>query len=260
MAKTKETKNTSSTRKTTTSTKKPAAKGTVTCKKCGKTMNKGVKFCPSCGAAMTSTSRAAKSPSSRTAKTPAKSTASAKQIQEYKTFGGWLLAIYWTEIIGGILTLVLMVVPVLSALAASSMYLGRYVTRYVYGSGWMISTVISIAITCVATVCYIRSAIQMKARNPRFFDIFVFGALITLAGSIVSSLSSIGGFYWVGGFIFTIILGAISFAVGVAIAIMYFQKSVRVKVYFGGRPLHDSRFWNIIKSLPDFIISEKPLW
>jgi predicted amidophosphoribosyltransferase len=37
---------------------------------------------------------------------------------------------------------------------------------------------------------------------------------------------------------------------------MYFSKSVRVNVYFSGRPLHSSQYWPWIKMLPSFIISE----
>jgi len=175
--------------------------------------------------------------------------------QDYKTFGGWLLAIYWCEIIGGILSIIMALTGFLSVLAASSTYVVFGVRYGGIGTAYIISLLISLASSVAATVFYIRSAFQMKARDSRFFDTIVMGMLISFGGSIVSSL-----FTGIGSFIGSIIWGVIGFAIGLGITIMYFQRSVRVKVYFSGRPLHDSRYWDKIENLPDFIISEKPLF
>jgi len=231
----------------------------ASCKKCGKSITKGVKFCPSCGAAVGS-AKATKS-SAKPARQTGTSAPSASQNRDYKTFGGWLLVFYWCAIIGGILWVVTSLAGLLAVISTRTAYAGVYsiLGRYGYGgytSRYFISALVNIASAGIASLLFIRSVIQMKARDSRFFDTLTLGMLISCGGSVVASLLSSG----VTGFISSIIFTAIGFAIGMALTIMYFQRSVRVKVYFGGRPLHDSKYWDKIARLPDFIISEKPLW
>jgi hypothetical protein len=167
--------------------------------------------------------------------------------QDYTVFGGWLLVFYWCAIIGGALTLLIMGLPALIGIVASFMIYG-----FIYGIG----TSVLIASLCVAAIFFVKSAIEMKARKPQFFDTLVLGLLINVGGGIVSSLLTIRSAYGVGSFISSTIGSIIGFAVGACLVIMYYSKSVRVKVYFSGRPVQSSRYWNWIKLLPPFIISE----
>jgi len=206
--------------------------------------------------------RAAKSP----AKAAAKKTAGGSQNKDFKTLGGFLLACYWISIIGGVLLVLSLVPTVLLLIGAGFAYesagmLPVY-TRlsFAYGPIYTAGALVSMVSVIIMAVFFIIAAFQLKARNSAFFDTIVLGMLISLAGSIVSSLLMIRGAYGAAGFISSIIWGAIGFAISMGLAIMYFSKSVRVKVYFSGRPLHASRHWGIIKRLPNFIISEKPLW
>jgi len=188
---------------------------------------------------------------------PAKKTASGNQ--DYKNFGGWLLVWYWLLIIGGILGIITTAWVGLYGLYASYQlrYLYAYSSLYSsrigigFGPAYIIGILVRIATWAIAAVFWIRSARQMKARQPRFFDTFMLGTLIFLGGSIVSSL-----FYGVVSFISSLFLGVIFTAIGLGLVIMYFSKSVRVKVYFSGRPLHKSKWWDRIKKLPEFIIGE----
>ena len=166
--------------------------------------------------------------------------------QQYKVFGGWLLVCYWCLIIGGVLTLLTMALPALLVIAVS------FLTGFVYAIGKLIS----IASTCVAAVFYIKSAMEMKARKPQFFDTFLYGAVISLGGGVLSGLLTIRSAYGIGSFIGTTIGSVIGLAIGLCLSVMYFSKSVRVNVYFEGRPLQKSRYWNWIKILPEFIISD----
>jgi len=237
------------------------------CVKCGESIGKGVKFCPSCGAAVGTAPKASKSSASKTAgkgeKQTAKSSASEIQNKDYEVFGGWLLFFYWGSIIGGVFLVIGLLLGLMGTITAAAAY--RAASAYAeilgysgyraIGATYIISALVSIASSAVAMVFYIRAAIQMKARNSRFFDTYVMAAVISFGGSIISSL-----FTGIGSFIGSIIWGVIGFAIGISLVIMYFQKSVRVKVYFSGRPLHDSKYWDKIERLPDFITSEKPLW
>ena len=160
--------------------------------------------------------------------------------QQYSSFGGWLMVWYWCLIIGGVLTLLGMALPALIAIFA----------------GFRISSLVSIASVCVSAVFYIKCATQMKARNPKFFDTFLFGMVINVGGGIVASLLSIRSAVGVGAFLGSTIGSVIGTAIGLCLTIMYFSKSVRVGVYFEGRPLQHSQYWNWIKILPEFIISD----
>jgi len=166
-----------------------------------------------------------------------------------KDFGGWLLFFYWGSIIGGILLVIELLLGLLGTITAAS---AAEILGYSGYTTYIISALVSLASSAVAMVFYIRAAIQMKARNSRFFDTYVIAAVISFGGSIISSL-----FTGIGSFIGSIIGGAIGFAISISLVIMYFQKSVRVKVYFSGRPLHDSKYWDKIERLPRFIISGK---
>jgi len=166
--------------------------------------------------------------------------------QDYQNFGGWLQVWYWCLIIGGVFTLIGMVIPALFSIVAS------FIVGFIYALG----VLISVGATCVSAVFNIRAASQLKARKPQFFDTFMFGMIISLGGSIISSLLQIRSASGVGSFIGTTIGGVIGVGIGVCLCVMYFSKSVRVNVFFGGRPLKNSIFWSWIKILPEFIISD----
>ena len=165
--------------------------------------------------------------------------------QDYTVFGGWLLVWYWGLIIGGIIILLSMVLPALISIGLS----------FWIGAVYFVGVLVSILSVCVAAVLNIKVALQLKARNPRFFDTLVLSMLIALVGNIVSSILMIRGIYGLGSFIGSLIGSIIGVAVGLGLCIMYFSKSVRVKTYFSGRPLQNSRYWKWIQRLPDFIIS-----
>ena len=166
--------------------------------------------------------------------------------QDYTSFGGWLLVWYWCLIIGGILTLIGMVLPALISIATS------FLVGIVYAAG----VLVSIVSVCIAAVFYIKAAIQMKARNPMFFDTLLLGMFIFLCGGIISGLFMIRSAYGLGGFIGSTIGSVVGFAIGLCLCIMYLSKSVRVNTYFNGRPPQNSRYWDWIRILPDFIISD----
>ena len=166
--------------------------------------------------------------------------------QDYTVFGGWLLAWYWCLIIGGVILLLSMVIPALISIAAS----------FLLGVVYAVGVLVSVVSVCISAVFEIRAAIQLKARNPKFFDTFVLGLLISLGGGIVSNILTITSAYGVGRFVSSTIGSVIGVAIGLCLCIMYFSKSVRVNTYFSGRPLKSSQYWNWIKILPNFIISE----
>ena len=168
------------------------------------------------------------------------------QNQDYSVFGGWMLVWYWGLIVGGILLLLSMVLPALFSIAASIMI----------GIVYLLGILINIASVCVSAVFEIKAALQMKARNPQFFDTFVLGMLISLGGGIISSLLRISSVFGIGSLISSAVSSIVATAVSLSLCTMYFSKSVRVKVYFSGRPLQSSKYWNWIRMLPDFIISE----
>ena len=168
------------------------------------------------------------------------------QNQDYSVFGGWLLVWYWSLIAGGIIILLSMVLPALFSIAASILI------GIVYLSG----VLINIASVCVSAVFEIKAAMQMKAQNPQFFDTLVLGMLISLGGGIVSNFLRISSVFGIGSLLTSSVSSIIGTAVSLCLCIMYFSKSVRVKVYFSGRPLHSSRYWNWIKILPGSITSE----
>ena len=165
--------------------------------------------------------------------------------QNYTIFGGWLLVWYWGLIVGGILILLSMVLPALLSIA----------TSFLIGILYTIGVFVSIISVCISAVFEIKAAIQMKARDPKFFDTLVLGMLISLGGGIISSLLSIRSAYGVGSFIGSTIGSVIGVAISLCICIMYFSKSVRVNTYFNGRPLQNSQYWKWIQLLPGFIIS-----
>jgi hypothetical protein len=167
--------------------------------------------------------------------------------QDYTVFGGWLLVFYWCAIISGALTLLLMGLPALIGITASFM---------IYGLVYGIGTSVLIVSICIAAAFFVKSAIEMKARKPQFFDTLMLALLINIGGGIVSGLLTIRSAYGIGSFISSTIGSIIGFAIGACLVIMYYSKSVRVKVYFSGRPVQSSRYWNWIKLLPPFIISE----
>ena len=168
------------------------------------------------------------------------------QNQNYTTFGGWLMVWYWCLIVGGVLLLLTMIIPALISIVAS------FLIGIVYFAGVMVS----IVAVCVSAVLDIKAATQMKARKPQFFDTLLLGMLISLGGGILSNLLMIRSTFGVGRFIGSTIGSVIGVAVGLCLCIMYFSKSVRVNTYFDGRPLRDSRYWNWIALLPEFIISD----
>ena len=153
---------------------------------------------------------------------------------------------YWVLIVGGILILLSMVIPALITIAAS----------FLIGIVYAVGILVSIASVCVSAVLEIKTAIQLKARKSQFFDILLLAVVVSLVGGILSNLLTIRGVYGVGRFIGSTIGSIVGAAIGLCLCIMYFSKSVRVYVYFGNRPLQDSRYWNWIKLLPQFIISD----
>jgi hypothetical protein len=165
---------------------------------------------------------------------------------EYKRLGGILLAFYWCSIIGGGLYLLVMALPALIGITLS------FLLGPLYGFG----IIVRIGATLVSVIFLIRSAMQLKARNPQCFDTFIQSFIILLCGEVLSDLLTIRGAYGIGGFISSTIFNLIFFALAVCINIMYYSKSVRVKVYFDCRPVHISRYWNWIKLLPEFITSD----
>ena len=168
------------------------------------------------------------------------------QSQDYTVFGGWLLVWYWCLIVGGVLTLLSMAIPALFSIAAS----------FLVGIIYAVGLLISIASVCVTAALNIKAATELKARKPQFFDTILRSTVISFCGGVLASLFQIRSAYGVGGFISSTIGSIIGTALGLCICIMYFSKSVRVNVYFGGRPLQSSQYWDWIKILPTFIISE----
>ena len=164
--------------------------------------------------------------------------------QDYTVFGGWLLVWYWSLLIGGILMLIMMVLPALLTIATS------FLIGFIYALGILVS----IASACISALFDIQAALQLKARNPKFFDTLVMGSLISFGGGIVSDILKIRRFSG----IFRVLSSTVGSAVGVAISlcicIMYFSKSVRVQTYFEGRPLEESQYWTWIQMLPSSII------
>jgi hypothetical protein len=165
---------------------------------------------------------------------------------EYKKLGGILLAFYWCSIIGGGLYLLVMALPALIGISVS------FLLGFLYGVG----VIVSFGAALLSVVFLIRSAIQLKARNPQCFDTFIQSFLILFCGEILSDLLKIRGVYGVGSFISSTIFSIIFFTIAMCINIMYYSKSVRVKVYFDCRPVHLSRYWNWIKLLPEFVTSD----
>ena len=168
------------------------------------------------------------------------------QNQDYTKLGGWLLALYWCLIAGGILMLLSMVLPALLSIAAS----------FVVGIVFAIGTLVSVVAVCISAALSIKAATQLKARNTQFFDTLLLGTFVSVGGSIASSLLMIRSAYGIGRFIGSTISSIIGMAIGLCICIMYFSKSVRVKTYFNCWPVHNSQYWNWIKILPEFIISD----
>ena len=163
--------------------------------------------------------------------------------QDYTVFGGWLLVWYWGLIIGGAIILLSTALPALITIVAS------FLIGFVYAIGILVS-VVSV---CISAVLEIQSAIQLKARNSKFFDTFMLGVLISVGGSIISSILTIRSVSGISRFIGSTVGSVISAAICLCLCIMYFSKSVRVSVYFESRPLQNSQFWSLIKLLPDFI-------
>jgi len=166
--------------------------------------------------------------------------------QDYTNLGGWLLVWYWCLIIGGVLILLGMALPALISVAAS----------FLVGIVYTVGVLVSIVSVCISAVLDIKAATQLKARNPQFFDTLLHGMLISLGGGIISKLLMIRSAYGMGSFIGSTIGSFFSVAISLCLCIMYFSKSVRVNIYFNGRPLQSSRYWNWIKVLPSFIISD----
>ena len=167
--------------------------------------------------------------------------------QDYNVFGGWLLVWYLILIIGSSINLLASGLAGLIALGVS----------FIVGPLFGIGSLINIAATIAFAIFAIITAIQMKARNRQFFDNFIMGFLIITVGNILSSLLQIRSAFGVGNFIGTLVGILIGAAIGLGLYIMYLSKSERVKVYFGGRPLESSKYWNWIRLLPNFIISEE---
>lgn len=168
------------------------------------------------------------------------------QNQNYTNLGGVLLAWYWCLIVGGVLSLISMAIPALISIAAS----------FIIGVVYAIGALVTIVTVCVSAVFNIKAAQQLKARNPQFFDTFVMGMFISIGGGIVANLLQIRGAYSISSFVTGTISSIIGVTISLCICVMYFSKSVRAKTYFGGYPLHNSQYWNWIKLLPDFIISD----
>ena len=166
--------------------------------------------------------------------------------QDYTVLGGWLLVWYWSLMVGGILMLLMMVLPALLTIVSS------FLIGFIYALGILVS----IAASCVSALFDIQAALQIKARNPKFFDTLVMGMFISFAGDIASSILKIRRFSG----IFRVFSNAIGSAIGIAISlcicIMYFSKSVRVETYFEGRPIRESAYWNWISMLPGSITGE----
>lgn len=166
--------------------------------------------------------------------------------QDYNQFGGWLMVWYWCLIIGNAFTILGMVLPALIGIA------GAFLVGIVY----LLGSLVSIAATVCAAIMFIQAALQLKARNPKFFDTYLLGLFISVGGSIVSNLLSIRSVGGVGSFIGTLIASVIGLAIGLVLSIMYFSKSKRVAVYFNGRPLQQSKYWGWINLLPGTITSD----
>ena len=166
--------------------------------------------------------------------------------QDYTNFGGWLLVWYWCLIVGGVLMVLNMVLPALLAIAAS----------FLIGPVYAVGSLVSIASICVSAIFEIKAAIQLKARDARFFDTFLLGAFISLGGGIISNLLMIRGAFGAVGFVSSAIGSIVGAAIGLGLCIMYFSKSARVYTYFSGRPVQYSQHWSWIQKLPAFIISD----
>jgi len=138
------------------------------------------------------------------------------------------------------------VLPALIGLAAS----------FLFGPMRAIGMLVNLGADCIVAVLFIKSARELKARKPQFFDTLVLALVINVVGYILYSLFNLRGVSGVIGLITSTIVLSIALAISLCIYIMYYSKSVRVKVYFDGRPVHNSKYWNWIKLLPAFIISE----
>ena len=165
---------------------------------------------------------------------------------DYDSFGGWLMVWYWCLIVGGAMMILF------TGLPALIWFFGSFVNGFMFAVG----TLVSLASVVASAVFDIKAALQLKARNPKFFDTFLHGVLISIGGTILSSLFQINGIAGVGSFIGSTIASLFGLAISLCLCLMYFSKSVRVLTYFGGRPVQRSRYWHLIKLLPPFVISD----
>lgn len=108
-----------------------------------------------------------------------------------------------------------------------------------------------------AIVCFKTSA-TIKKKSPQILDTllkFLFIALSLSLGSIVLDVL----YNWTpnASNIFSLVWGILSpliyFAVSSGLVVAYFARSERAELWFSQNLVHNSKYWGIIKSLPEFI-------
>ncbi len=168
---------------------------------------------------------------------------------EYGRLDGFLSVIYWLSIVGGGLLILI------GALAV----LGAVPFLLVGGIMYVVGILVDAAALIGGGVLYFMAAKQLKEVNPQFFDTYVLTMLLIAGGSVLSSVFLTLSWWGTGNLISTIIWQAISLVVSFCLSVMYLSKSERVRVFFGDRPLPQSKYWSIIQQLPTFLTDATPV-
>lgn len=160
---------------------------------------------------------------------------------DYKVFGGWLQVFY----IGGLVSSILVLLTSLFSFIGSIAIL---FFSFRYG----ISQIVSLVGTVAGAVIMFRAISQMKNGNYAFYDTYVLYYLVLAGTNIISDVINLS--------VSGIVISVLSAAIGLCLYTMYFSKSVRCGVYYDGkRPVNNSRYSNILRQLPAFIISDEPI-
>ncbi len=124
--------------------------------------------------------------------------------------------VWWIVLVGTILSglgLLIGLVGFLGVLAlvgTTTSYYGAAVTGSVYGGGWVISALVSLAFTLGALILFARAVSPLKALKKQGWKLLF---LVLLLDTVYVVLNSIFSFSIIG-FIFGIIFGAIGIAIG----------------------------------------------
>lgn len=143
----------------------------------------------------------------------------------------WLAEnVWWIVMIGAIaaaISILTGILAIFSYLAFVGNEAAYYYTVSPYGSGWMISTIVSLLISALGVLLLGMAITPLKALQRKGWDLLFLVVLIGAAGVVASSILS----FSIIGFIFGIIFGAIGVAIGA-----YFTFEIRS--YFGASVKH----------------------